>query len=65
MCMIEPIQELRARLGSRLTGLNPQEIFNILPFQGGTSDLALCVCLFWCQFLYCFHLLPSVCLDNI
>ena len=36
---------------------SPSGILYYLPFQGGTSESVLCVCLFWCQFLYCFHLL--------
>ena len=35
-----------------------------MQIQGGTSELVLCVCLFWCQFLYCIHR-ASMCLDDI
>ena len=34
----------------------PSKIYDYCPFQGGTSDTVLRVA-FWCQFLYCFHLL--------
>ena len=36
---------------------NPPRNILLLTFQGGISNLVLCVCLFWCQFLYCLHLL--------
>ena len=53
----EALQTLRAMLGTHLTGLSPpMDILYYLPFQCGTSDLDVCVCLFESHFLYCFHL---------
>ena len=53
--------ETRGEVGAVKSILSPPVIFYITDlskaFQGNTSDLVLCVCLFWCQFLYYFHLL--------
>ena len=62
MCMIEPIQKLRARLGSRLTGLSLPVIFYI-------TDRSKVILLIW---VLCLLVLmsvsvlfsPSVCHDD-
>ena len=52
------ISEAKGEVGYPLNRFKPpSNILYYRPVRCGASDLVICVWLFWCKFLYCFHFL--------